>query len=65
VFSERLSAGASSAVLVGSGYIGLEMADALVHRGLKVTLIGRSNSLLATVDEDLGRFVQDELRSGV
>jgi NADPH-dependent 2,4-dienoyl-CoA reductase/sulfur reductase-like enzyme len=58
---ERLNGGASSAVLVGSGYIGLEMADALVHRGLKVTLIGRSHSLLASADEDLGRVVQDEL----
>jgi NADPH-dependent 2,4-dienoyl-CoA reductase/sulfur reductase-like enzyme len=38
------------------------MADALVHRGLKVTLIGRSDSLLATVDDDLGRGVQDELK---
>ena len=31
-----------SAVIIGSGYIGLEMANALVHRGLAVTLVGRS-----------------------
>jgi len=37
-----------SAVIVGSGYIGLEMADALTHRGLEVTLIGRSKTVLPT-----------------
>lgn len=51
-----------SAVVVGSGYIGLEMADALIHRGLEVTLIGRSPGVLATVDPQLGRMVGDELR---
>ena len=58
---DRLSRGAHSAVLVGSGYIGLEMADALVHRGLQVTLIGRSPSVLATVDEDFGQIVEKQL----
>jgi NADPH-dependent 2,4-dienoyl-CoA reductase/sulfur reductase-like enzyme len=51
-----------SAVVVGSGYIGLEMADALVHRGLDVTLAGRSPAVLPTVDPQLGRMVEDELR---
>lgn len=60
---ERLDRGVASAVLVGSGYIGLEMADALVHRGLKVTLLGRPDSLLATVDSDVGKLVQTEAES--
>lgn len=51
-----------SAVIVGSGYIGLEMADALTHRGLGVTLIGRSKNVLATVDESFGRAVEETLR---
>lgn len=51
-----------SAVVIGSGYIGLEMADALVHRGLEVTLVGRSPAVLPTVDPQLGRMVEDELR---
>ena len=50
-----------SAVIVGTGYIGLEMADALTHRGLKVTLIGRAKSVLPTVDPNLGKLVEDEL----
>jgi NADPH-dependent 2,4-dienoyl-CoA reductase/sulfur reductase-like enzyme len=38
----RLRAGATSALIVGMGPIGIEMAEALVARGLTVTVIGRS-----------------------
>ena len=55
-----------TATIVGSGYIGLEMADALTLRGLRVTLVGRSASPLPTVDAEFGRVVQEELeRHGV
>jgi NADPH-dependent 2,4-dienoyl-CoA reductase/sulfur reductase-like enzyme len=55
-----------SAVLVGAGYIGLEMADALTQRGLDVTLLCRPETVLPTVDPALGRLVQEELeRHGV
>ncbi len=50
-----------SAVIVGSGYIGLEMADALTHRGLQVTLIGRSKTVLPTVDPGFGRILETTL----
>jgi NADPH-dependent 2,4-dienoyl-CoA reductase/sulfur reductase-like enzyme len=50
------------AVVVGTGYIGLEMADALTHRGVRVTLIGRAETVLPTVDPKLGQLVKDELR---
>ena len=33
------------AVLIGAGYIGLEMADALTQRGLEVTLLSRSQTV--------------------
>lgn len=49
-----------SAVIVGSGYIGMEMADALTRRGLSVTVLARS-AVLKTVDLGLGRLVRDEL----
>jgi NADPH-dependent 2,4-dienoyl-CoA reductase/sulfur reductase-like enzyme len=52
-----------SAVIVGSGYIGLEMADALTHRGLEVTLIGRSKTVLPTVDAEFGHIIETTLRS--
>jgi NADPH-dependent 2,4-dienoyl-CoA reductase/sulfur reductase-like enzyme len=50
-----------SALIVGGGYIGLEMADALTLRGLSVTLIEHGASVLKTVDPSLGRLVQAEL----
>lgn len=49
-------------VIIGAGYIGLEMADAFTHCGLEVTLAGRTASLLPTVDPELGEMVGDELR---
>ncbi|MBN9392296.1 MAG: FAD-dependent oxidoreductase [Chloroflexi bacterium] len=55
-----------SVLIVGSGYIGLEMADALTHRGLEVTLVGRPKAVLPTVDAGFGQLVEEELkRQGV
>lgn len=57
---ERLRT-ASSAAIIGGGYIGVEMADALRHRGLHVTLIERLPSLLTTVDPEIGAAVAELL----
>jgi NADPH-dependent 2,4-dienoyl-CoA reductase/sulfur reductase-like enzyme len=55
-----------SAAIIGAGYIGLEMADALVHRGIHVTLASRTETILPTVDPDFGRRVEMEMqRHGV
>ncbi len=51
----------SHAVIVGAGYIGLEMADALVTRGLTVTQIEQLPEVLPTVDPALGGLVRHEL----
>jgi NADPH-dependent 2,4-dienoyl-CoA reductase/sulfur reductase-like enzyme len=51
-----------TAVLIGAGYIGLEMADALRQRGLDVTLLSRSETVLPTIDPMLGLMVQEELQ---
>jgi NADPH-dependent 2,4-dienoyl-CoA reductase/sulfur reductase-like enzyme len=63
----QLDAGAvERAVIVGAGYIGLEMADALVHRGVRVTLVGRTATVMPSVDASLGAIVHSELeRHGV
>jgi NADPH-dependent 2,4-dienoyl-CoA reductase/sulfur reductase-like enzyme len=50
-----------NAVIVGAGYIGLEMAEALVARGLSVTQIERLDEVLPTVDPELGALVHGEL----
>ena len=42
-----------SVVVVGGGYIGLEMAEAFVQRGLDVTLIEAADRLMPTLDADV------------
>jgi len=49
------------AVIVGGGYIGLEMAEAFVTRGLQVTLIERAPQLLLNFDPDMAELVRKEL----
>ncbi len=51
----------ASAVIVGAGYIGLEMADALTVRGLAVTQMEQLGEVLPTVDPELGALVRAEL----
>jgi NADPH-dependent 2,4-dienoyl-CoA reductase/sulfur reductase-like enzyme len=51
----------ASAVIVGAGYIGLEMADALTVRGLRVTQMEQLPEVLPTVDAELGALVHGEL----
>ena len=50
-----------SAVVVGGGYIGLEMAEALVMRGLEVSLVDPGPQPMATLDPDMGALVADAL----
>ncbi|PKN23954.1 MAG: CoA-disulfide reductase [Deltaproteobacteria bacterium HGW-Deltaproteobacteria-21] len=54
------------AIILGSGYIGMEMADALTRKGLSVTVLLRSGRALKTVDAGLGEVIRSELtRNGV
>jgi NADPH-dependent 2,4-dienoyl-CoA reductase/sulfur reductase-like enzyme len=54
------------AVIVGAGYIGVEMADTFRHRGARVTLVSRAATVMPTVDGPLGQLLQAELeRHGV
>lgn len=54
----------ASVVIVGGGYIGMEMADAFTRRGFRVTVVGRS--VLKTVDPQFGALIRAELtRNGV
>ncbi|MBT2404978.1 MULTISPECIES: FAD-dependent oxidoreductase [unclassified Streptomyces] len=45
------------AVVVGAGYIGVEMAEALVSRGYEVTVLHRGEQPMATLDPDMGGLV--------
>src|SRR5215831_17679920 len=45
------------AVVVGGGYVGVEMAEALVRRGVEVTVVDRSPQPMTTLDPDMGAAV--------
>ncbi|MFF1451036.1 FAD-dependent oxidoreductase [Streptomyces sp. NPDC058274] len=45
------------AVVVGAGYIGVEMAEALINRGYEVTVVNRAREPMSTLDPDMGRLV--------
>jgi NADPH-dependent 2,4-dienoyl-CoA reductase/sulfur reductase-like enzyme len=52
------------AVVVGGGYVGLEMAEALVRRGLDVALVDRTEQpMAATLDHEMGAILADALRA--
>ncbi|MDO3647022.1 FAD-dependent oxidoreductase [Nocardia mangyaensis] len=46
------------AVVVGAGYIGVEMAEALVRRGFRVTMVTRAAEPMSTLDSDMGALVR-------
>lgn len=50
------------AVVIGGGYIGVEMAEALIQRGLAVTLVEQAEQPMATVDPDMAELVTDAMR---
>ena len=52
----------STAAVVGGGYIGLEMAEALKERGLPVTLLEQQEQPMSTLDPDMGSLVAEAIR---
>ncbi|MEV0297438.1 FAD-dependent oxidoreductase [Nocardia sp. NPDC050710] len=46
------------AVVVGAGYIGVEMSEALINRGYEVTVVNRGTEPMSTLDPDMGAQVR-------
>ncbi len=64
--SALVEGGAATATILGAGFIGLEMAEALAHRGLAVTLVDLADQVLSPLDPEMAMTVQRELeRAGV
>lgn len=60
------TSGARSAVVVGGGFIGLEMAEAFAKRGLATTVVEMLPTVMATMDRELGvRIAQELTANGV
>ncbi|WP_210584243.1 FAD-dependent oxidoreductase [Streptomyces sp. GESEQ-35] len=49
------------AVVIGAGYIGVEMAEALINRGYEVTVVNRGSEPMSTLDPDMGRLVHEAM----
>jgi NADPH-dependent 2,4-dienoyl-CoA reductase/sulfur reductase-like enzyme len=49
------------AVVVGGGYIGVEMAEAMLRHGLDVTLVHQDEQPMNTLDPDMGRLVREAM----
>lgn len=56
-----LKAGPERIVVVGSGYIGLELAEACVRRGFHTTVVDQSATSMGTLDSDLGAKVAEAM----
>ena len=52
-----------SAVVVGGGFIGLEMVEALVKRGLKVSVVEMMPHVMAVMDAETAGFIENEMLS--
>jgi NADPH-dependent 2,4-dienoyl-CoA reductase/sulfur reductase-like enzyme/rhodanese-related sulfurtransferase len=51
------------AVVVGGGFIGLEMTENLVHRGLEVTIVEMADQLMPPLDPEMAEYVRARLTS--
>lgn len=60
---DLLEPGVREAVVVGGGYIGLEMAEAFVSRGVRATVVEREDTVMGTVDPSVGEHVATALRN--
>ena len=49
------------AVIVGGGFIGLEMAENLAHRGIAVTIIELANQLMPPLDREMAEYAREHL----
>lgn len=54
---------ARRAVVVGGGFIGLEMAENLVHRGLEVTIVEKLDQIMPPLDVEMARLAEEPLRA--
>lgn len=72
ILTAAVDAGVARAVVLGAGYIGLEVVENLVHRGVAVTLVQRGEQVLTALDPEMtapvaARLVENgvEVRLGV
>lgn len=57
----KLAEQSKNAVIVGGGYIGIEMLEALVRQNLSVTLIEYAPTIMQTFDDDISNLILEQL----
>ena len=63
---QQITTDTKQAVVIGAGFIGLEMAENLKKRGLAVTVVEKAPHVLPLLDEEMAAFIQNELnREGI
>ncbi|WP_110111827.1 CoA-disulfide reductase [Bacillus sp. CGMCC 1.16541] len=50
------------AVVIGGGFIGVEMAENLIERGIDVTLVEMANQVMAPIDVEMAQIVHTHMR---
>ena len=66
IYAKILEKDAKSAVVVGGGFIGIEMAENLIHRGIDVTLIDMMDQVMPSVDFEMAQILHRHMvESGV
>lgn len=58
-----ISGQCKDAVVVGGGFIGLEMAENLCHRGLKVTIVEMADQIMAPLDYEMAAILHEYLKT--
>jgi NADPH-dependent 2,4-dienoyl-CoA reductase/sulfur reductase-like enzyme/rhodanese-related sulfurtransferase len=59
----QVAAKPTSAVVIGGGFIGVEIAENLVHRGIKTSVVEASDQVLAPLDPEMASLVATEMTS--
>ena len=61
--ADRVSSKPKSAVVIGGGFIGVEIAENLVHRGIPTSLVEATDQVLMPLDSELATLVAKEMVS--
>jgi NADPH-dependent 2,4-dienoyl-CoA reductase/sulfur reductase-like enzyme/rhodanese-related sulfurtransferase len=59
--ADRVSAKPKSAVVIGGGFIGVEIAENLIHRGIPTSLVEATDQVLMPLDPELATLVAQEM----
>ena len=59
---EATAEGCKNVVVVGGGYIGLEMAEAFVGRGMRVAVVDHAAHVMSTLDDDMAEPIEVAMR---